>query len=144
MSDNFGAFLKDWTPPVLTEQPKPEPKTIKEGDILVAQWGYEANNVNYFKVLKRTKSFIEFAELQGQKQPGDTGIYMGSYVVPSDTYKGWSVWAKDPNARSEDGAPIVIKRKVVIGYNGDECVKLEYYATAHIWDGNPQVDYNHH
>lgn len=115
--------------------------TINVGDILVAQWGYDANNVNYFKVLKRTASFVEVAEVHAEYVSGDTGIYMGRYVQPSNTYKHWSLWS---DKRVEDGEPLVLRRKVKSHHDGGEYALLCSYAHMNIWNGNPQVDYNHH
>jgi hypothetical protein len=116
--------------------------TINEGDILVAQWGYEANNVNYFKVLKRTKTFVEVAEVEAEYVPGDTGIYDGRYVQPSNTFKNWSLW--NDGTRVDNGQPLVLRRKVKTHRDGGEYANLCEYAHMNIWNGRPQVDYNHH
>ena len=140
-------FIANWTPPI--KEPV-EPKTrqvIKEGDILVAQWGYEANNVNYFKVLKRTAKFVVVAELNTEYVSGETGIYDGVYVQPGTTWKNWSLWA-DRDAvtreRTTDGQPITMRRKVQSYPNQDEYALLCSYAHMYLWNGQPQVDYNHH
>lgn len=120
---------------------------INVGDILVAQWGYEANNVNYFKVLKRTKNFVEVAEVEAEYVVGDTGIYMGRYVQPSNTFKNWSLWAdRNTVAQNEDnaGQPIKFRRMVKQHADGGEYALLCSYAHMNIWNGRPQVDYNHH
>jgi len=144
----FESFLNNWIPPVLETQTEVKnPITIKEGDILVAQWGYEANNVNYFKVLKRTKTFVEVAELNAEYVPGDTGIYDGRYVQPGTTWKHYSLWAdRDSSSasRRDDGQPIVFRRKVKTHSDGGEYVNLCEYAHMNLWNGRPQIDYNHH
>ena len=116
-------------------------KTVEIGDILVAQWGYDANNVNYFKVLKRTQHFVEVAEVHAEYVPGDTGIYDGRYVQPSNEYKPWSLWS---DKRVDAGQPLVLRRKVKSHGDGGEYVLLCEYAHMNIWNGRPQVDYNHH
>lgn len=145
----FEEIIANWIPPVAEVKAEVEktPKLIKVGDILVAQWGYEANNVNFFKVLKRTKRFVEVAELNAEYVPGDTGIYDGRYVQPGTTWKNYSLWADreawDLNRR-EDGEPIKFRRMVKPYGNGDEYALLCEYAHMNLWDGKPKVDYNHH
>jgi len=120
---------------------------MKEGDILVAQWGYEANNVNYFKVLKRTKRFVEIAELTVDTKPGDTGIYMGVFAIPGSKWKHYSLWADRESwnmSEREDGKPIKFRRMVKPYRDGSEYIELSNYAWAFVWNGEPQVDYNHH
>lgn len=145
INPTFANFLKNWIPPVIEEPAPKEIRTIKEGDILVAQWGYEANNVNYFKVLKRTAKFVEVAELDAERVPGDPGIYMGIYVQPGTTWKRYCVFAKNSSFPHENaGQPIRIRRMVKQYADGSEYALLTDYADMHLWNGKPQVDYNHH
>jgi hypothetical protein len=150
MSNDWTTFLEivrnyEYTAP----EPKPAhvPKVIQEGDILCMQWGYDANNVNYFRVLKRTKTMVELGELEGKKLEGETGIYDGVYVTAGDTWKRYSLWSRqDGLLENTDGSePIRFRRKVSKGRNGDEMVVVEAsYGYAYLWNGEPQVDYNHH
>jgi hypothetical protein len=147
INPTFADFLKNWIPPVIEEPAPKEIRTIKEGDILVAQWGYEANNVNYFKVLKRTAKFVEVAELNAEYVPGDTGIYDGRYVQPGTTWKNYSLWADRESwnfSERQDGEPIKFRRMVKQYRDGGEYALLTDYADMHLWNGKPQVDYNHH
>lgn len=149
MSDTtFVDFLKHYTPPVILKPEPQEPRTIKEGDILVAQWGYDANNVNYFKVLKRTRRFVEVAELNTEYVPGDTGVYDGRFVKPGTTWKNYSLWADRESStfsQRQDGEPIKFRRMVKThNLAGDEFALLCEYTNMYLWDGKPKVDYNHH
>lgn len=138
----YEEWLTNWTPPVKTEETPQLRRVIQKGDILVAQWGYDANNVNYFKVLKRTAKFVVVAELNAEYVPGDTGVYDGRYVQPGTTWKQWSLWAKED--RRDDGQPITMRRKIMSYPNQDEYALLCEYANMYLWSGRPQVDYNHH
>lgn len=145
----FEEIIANWIPPVAEVKAEVEktPKLIQVGDILVAQWGYEANNVNFFKVLKRTKRFVEVAELNAEYVPGDTGIYDGRYVQPGTTWKNYSLWADRESynfSERTDGEPIKFRRMVKPYGNGDEYALLCEYAHMNLWDGKPKVDYNHH
>jgi hypothetical protein len=151
-TSNWADFLKDWTPTTQEQTPK-TPYVIKVGDILCMQWGYEANNVNYFKVLKRTKSQVQLGELIAERVEGDTGIYMGVYVQPSNTWKHYSLWKQDEHgsmAKGDGSEPIVLTRKIRKQVpdrisDGDEFVIVESsYGYAYEWNGKPQTDYNHH
>jgi hypothetical protein len=144
----FGDFLKNYTPPVIAESAPQEIRTIKEGDILVAQWGYDANNVNYFQVLRRTKRFVEVAELNTEYVPGETGIFDGRFVKPGTTWKNYSLWADRESynySERQDGQPIKFRRMVKEHtLAGDEYALLCEYTNMYLWDGKPKVDYNHH
>ena len=123
---------------------------IVEGDILVMEWGYDANNVNYFKVLRRTTTMVEIAELQPILNYGETGVYQGSFAIPSDVYKNWSVWSKRDRVQTEEHvsgnpAPIKFRRKITTTTDGREVVWVEQsYGRAVLWNGEPRIDYNHH
>jgi hypothetical protein len=120
--------------------------TIKEGDILVANWGYEANNVNFFKVLKRTKHFVTIAELDSVVADNNPGVWNGVTLMPGTTWKSWSQWA-DPDGqiiRKDDGSPIDFRRKVLGTSDGYEYALFTSYANMYLWNGEPQLDYNWH
>ena len=143
----FNNIIKNWIPPVVQEKPKPAPKIIKEGDILVMQWGYEANNVNFFKVLKRTKTQVVIAELESiMTQPYPCGCGTHKYVTAGDSWKSWSLWANRDGGFIEhnyDG-PTAFRRKVKTNSYQNEIVWVTDYAYAYLWDGDEVEDYNHH
>ena len=43
-----------------------EIKPIQEGDILLANWGYEANNPDFVKVIKRSNSMVTLMFLKNK------------------------------------------------------------------------------
>jgi hypothetical protein len=148
---SFENIIANWTPSVeVKAEVEKTPEPIKVNDILVAQWGYDANNVEFFKVLRRTAKFIEIAELNVENLPGDTGIYMGVNVIPGTTWKNYSLWADRESYnlnRREDGAPIKFRKKIKVSSSGREYIDLADYANApcaFLWDGKPKTDYNHH
>lgn len=118
--------------------------TIKEGDILLANWGYEANNPDFFKVLKRTDKQVILMELQNEWVSKDNHPLGGGYVIPTDKAATWSVWRKYAYEADEAKEPVIIKKKVHTDSEGVEHIKLAYYAWAYLWNGQPAHDYNYH
>lgn len=121
---------------------------IKEGDILLANWGYDANNPTFVKVLKRSKSMatLVFLKTKMVKSDGiDSGNGYGTYVIPTDEYATWSCFRNDDH---EEGTPVIIRRKIKFaGERYGEYVKLPKdgnFAYAYKWDNEPAHDYNNH
>lgn len=85
--------------------------------VLTSSWGYDQTNVDFFKVLKVSKSFVTIRKLQSSTTE-ITG-YMQGKSVPADEF--------NPH-HSE------IRRKV----HGDDMVRIESYAWAKPWDGKPE------
>lgn len=122
--------------------------TLNVGDIVLANWGYDANNPTFAKVIKRTKSQAHLMILKNQivgHDKWDNGNGVGSYVIPSDEPATWSVFQNDDH---EEGTPVIIRRKVKnSGLTYGEYCKLSptgHYAYAYKWDGQPAHDYNNH
>lgn len=117
---------------------------IKEGDILLANWGYEANNPQFFKVLKRTAKQVTVMEMQSERVSNDNHYLGGGYVMPTDKPATWSVWRKWNYEADEAKEPVILKKKVHTDSEGVEHIELAYYAWAYIWHGQPAHDYNYH
>lgn len=116
-----------------------ESKILKEGDILLANWGYEANNPTFLKVVKRSNSMVHLMIMKNEIVKSDG--HWGSYVKPSNTPATWHVWQ---NADHEQGQPVIIRRKVKKLYETEEYVRAESYCGAYLWDGKPAHEYNYH
>lgn len=100
-------------------------KTIKEGDILVSTFGYDARITTFTKVLKRTAKSVTIARLLNLESTGD-----------------WMDGTSAPSAKSELGPTSC--RKISMWYdNSCECIN-DGYGVASLWDGNPVRTYNHH
>ena len=117
---------------------------IKEGDILLANWGYEANNPDFFKVLKRTDKQVTLMALKHKTVSYDNHPLGGGYVIPTDEAKTSSCWRKYQYYADEAKEPVIIKKKVHSDEAGNEHIELANYAWAYLWDGQPAHDYNYH
>lgn len=117
--------------------------TIQEGDILLANWGYEANNPHFFKVLKRTAKQVTIMQLKETVVGYDNHPLGGTFVIPSEEPATWSVWRKYQYAADEAKEPVILKKKVHQGEN-EEFIELAYYARAWKWKGTPAHDYCYH
>ena len=147
----MGIILKNYEANELRQLNKPEtPKVIEVGMILCCQWGYEANNVDFYKVTKRTNSQVTLVELESQFIRYDEGCGCGNgdkWVSASNKLKLKTERTYNPVTQQMEviaSSIITLRRKVRIKYTGEECVKIESYSSAFIWNGKPVLDYNHH
>lgn len=138
---SFDTFLDNWTPPAKEPKPIVVPDVIAEGDILLANWGYEANNPHFFKVVKRTKNQVIVSQLKNETVSYTNDGMGGKMVKPTDEIATWSVWRDD---NSNANAPVFLRRKVKINSEGNECIDVSSYARAYKWKGQPAHDYNWH
>lgn len=95
--------------------------TLKVGDILESNWGYEQTNIDFYQVVKTSNSFVTVREIEKVKEY-DTDM-TGHSTPVRDSFKG------DP-----------IRRKV--NNYGYDMIQLENYSmgpVAKLWDGRPQL-----
>jgi hypothetical protein len=92
---------------------------MKINDILECSWGYDQTNVDFYEVINATKSFVTVQKI-GTKETAEVG-FMTTYATP------------DTSIRKE-----IIRRKIK-NYGSGEFVQPEYYSSASIWDGSPQL-----
>ena len=95
---------------------------IRENDIIVGHFGYEADIAVFYRVLKRTPSQVQLVELEEQRWGG----FMDWECVPKDR---------------EVGKPF---RRKVKDYGNGEYVSISSYEIARLWDGKPVSCYNYH
>lgn len=96
--------------------------SLEVGDILVASWGYEQTNINFYQVTKKAgKTMIEFQ-----------AIYKES--VESPDIHSRVVACKDDFVPGSD----TLKAKVQQG----NMVKINSYKYAHKWDGRARYETN--
>jgi hypothetical protein len=119
-------------------------RPISEGDILLANWGYEANNPQFFKVLKRTAKQVTLMQMKDKRVSNDNHYLGGGYVVPTDEPATWSLWWNDNPWPDDERKPVIIKKKVHADSEGIEHIELAYYAWAFLWDYKPAHEYNYH
>lgn len=99
-------------------------KTIKEGDILYSTFGYDAQIVCFWKVLKRSAKQATLARLNN--------------ITTGDCFDGSTV--ADLNSPTKE----IIRKKVGTWASRNcESVNTGYGVTLH-WDGEPLKTYNHH
>lgn len=71
------------------------PTTLKVGDVLVASWGYEQTNVDFYEVVAVRGSVVEIREIDQERQA--TGDMTGTCMPKRGEYVG-GVIRKRPNA----------------------------------------------
>lgn len=98
--------------------------TPKVNDILVASWGYDQTNVDFYKVLKLSPS--------GKSV---TIVRINSSVTENGFMCGTSVPAVPHTISKYDGEP---KTKRVNLTDGGYYVSLNSYSNAYLWDGQPE------
>lgn len=96
--------------------------TIKENDILVAEFGYEANLARFYKVLRRTEKTVVLQRVEKRRISG------GNFL---------DGWQTVPTGEAI-GKPF--RRKV----QPDGCVIVSSVEYAWPWDGESVEEYNWH
>lgn len=93
---------------------------LEVGMILVAMWGYDQTNVDWYEVVKVTPATVQIRQIKSKRE-ADAG-FMSEHVVP------------DPG--NYIGEPI---RRKPLTYTSRPAVAVESYANAYLWDGTPQT-----
>jgi hypothetical protein len=104
----------------------------KVGDILVASWGYEQSNVDFYQVSAVVgKASVRIRKLTSKRVGGGTGYDL---MVPGDAYVNDppSYKAQDPGYGPE-GTLHRIQKSDGNRYS----VKISSYSWAYVWDGEP-------
>ena len=129
---------------------------LKVGDILESSWGYDQTNATFYKVIKRTPSYVTIVKLQKTRVWDDEG-YNVLGVVPTDepllkhdsTNCQWEATRstlevigefhlhQDDAADLDCFVPITSRHKV---NPGSDYIRIASYAGASLWDGTPQYD----
>jgi hypothetical protein len=99
--------------------------TPKVGDILVSQWGYEANIATFAKVIAVTAKSVKLIGL-GQTR----------------TYSSQSDWLSQPDL-AKTNHKVMTRRFNPSGHYGYS-VKDSSFSTFFPWDGKPVACYNYH
>jgi hypothetical protein len=123
-------------------------QTVKVGDIFVSQWGYDANLVNFYKVIKKTEMTVTVVEMQslslntGNRYESGNHVTCGTEVVMEREFGEYNAELNTRPVISE--TPKILRRKLKTRYNGIPSFKVNECASAQIWDGEPCLEYNHH
>ena len=109
--------------------------TIAVGAIFVTTGGYDANFADFFKVVGKTAKSLKVVQI-GKKlvTPGKDCMNYGSVAADPDTLKSQPKTLR-VRAYSWGDKPTVVFNTQTFGSIG---------RSAHIWDGNPIHEYNHH
>lgn len=119
-------WVSEWVPPVIEPKAEKVIEPLKIGDIYVAQWGYEANIVQFYKITNISKQFVTLRECES-KFVGAGNFYDARLKTCGE------VLENKPSIRTKI-------RKDGNGFY----FKLTNYKFAHKWDGRNETEYNHH
>ena len=99
---------------------KPKDKKLKVGDIMYSSWGYEQTNVDFYQVIKTTKTMVTIVRIESKIWHTKSGPgYIKRMPVPG----------------SFVGKPL---RRKVQDYGSVPSVNINSYASASLWDGKPK------
>lgn len=89
---------------------------MKVNDILVSRWGYEQTNINFYKVIKVTKTMATIQELDIIELKED----MAGWEMPIDKVKGQPF------------------RRKIHTFNDEEFICIDEYSRARKWSKKKQ------
>jgi hypothetical protein len=113
----------------------------KVGDILYSSWGYDQTNIDFYKVVRVSKSSVWIQQI-GQKVVEITG-WAHQNVVPVDSAE-YQVrnWDKEKDEWGNVNAFVTktypIQRKKIQAYGDAYGVRLNSFSLAWLWDGKPK------
>lgn len=109
--------------------------TPKVGDIFVASWGYDQTNIDFYTVVRVSKSSVWIQE-SGQVITEQTG-FMSENVVPSGSPRTWRERDWETGEVTETVAPVTMHR---VKYSGDgyPYLRMNSYKYASLWNGKPR------
>jgi hypothetical protein len=108
---------------IMAPPPSPVINGPKVGDILVSNWGYDANIASFAKVIAVTGKSVKIVSLGA-----------------NDSHTGPMEWTSTPDL-SRTG-PVKTKRFSAAGEGYR--VKDSTFANFYLWDGKPVNCYNYH
>jgi hypothetical protein len=123
-------------------------QTVKVGDIFVSQWGYDANLVDFYKVIKKTETTVTVVEIQslslntGNRYEGGNHVTCGTEPVMEREFGDYNPETQTRPVISE--TPKTLRRKLKTRYSGEPSFDVNEYAIARLWDGQPVLEYNNH
>jgi hypothetical protein len=95
--------------------------TLEVGDILYSSWGYDQTNIDFYEVVRTTKKSVEIRKLAQTIE--ETGFMSGKTSPLAGQYTG---------------------EKMLKRVGPDNTVKIESYAWAWVWDGQPKYNSWYH
>lgn len=116
--------------------------TFQVGDVLVAGWGYDQTNIDYYEIVKTTPKFVTVQQLHTERvEDDDSTDFTTTAVKPvCGEYVNESVWNPERGYVQGD-EPLQYRRKVrhlrVNGRDGVEAIDINSYTMARRWSGTP-------
>ncbi len=101
---------------------------LKPGTIFCSHWGYDQTNIDFYEVVKTTKTMVYLRAISSAVVGDDHGY--ANLVVPDAT--------QDAPRYSGDKKEL-LRRKVRV-YGDDVYVSINSFASASIWDGKPKSE----
>ena len=93
---------------------------VAVGDIMVSSWGYDQTNVDFYQVVKTTKTMVAIRRINKKVVSGQGKPQEKVMPIPND----WHSRGK-------------VLRKKLKEYQGRPYVSLNSYSSAYKWDGRP-------
>jgi hypothetical protein len=124
------------------EELEPLP-TAKLGDILVASWGYDQTNIDYYQVVALVGTTKVRLRKIAARNTGNGGEYQNELMPVRDSFLDTSHDGSRARKAGDAGMLHAIQKasawgKVEQGPNTDRvryCVRIASYAHAYLWDG---------
>lgn len=101
-----------------------ETKKIEQGVVLRSSWGYDQTNIDFYKVTKVQNGWA-WIQSMGQIWVSNEG-WMAETVVPGEVIEGKPV------------------RRKIKNFMGEDCIGINSYQVASIWDGKPELQTHTH
>jgi hypothetical protein len=90
---------------------------LKLGDILVSSWGYDQTNVDFYQVVKISKSSVSIRQIKATVTPSESIAMTGASVPVVGEFQS-EPFTKRPNEHGR--------------------VRISSFETAFPWDGKPR------
>lgn len=110
---------------------------VTEGSIFVSSWGYDQTNVDYYRVVRRTKATVWVQEVHAAIVSGRGGPQEN--VVPSTEPKVGAWVRTDAGTVYDPAAPASIRKHRLsrAGWSRPTFT-VNSFAYASLWDGTPE------
>ena len=118
----FDGLEEDATRKAQERAQRYQPHDLKAGDILVASWGYDQTNVDFYEVAAVVgKNTVELVQVACQTDDSGWGEAMCDHVVPVP-------------GRARSGR---FRARVDMS-SGTAVIRVSYGGFARVWDGKPK------
>jgi len=95
--------------------------TVEVGDIFVCSWGYDQTNIDFYKVVKKTKTGVSIVPMS-KKVIEYSDRYMTGKVLPGEVFVG--------------SKPI---RRKLNKYGDKYYISINSFSSAQKWSGRPET-----